>query len=199
MQALRRALLLLTAALLMTGIGFAQSGSAEFNANGNGGVQTADHEFMGRAAQEGIARFQLAYLALQNAKSEEVKAFARQVLADYYKSQPALIDIATQQFVELPTEKDPKQQAVFDSLSQLHGEAFDKAYIEAMLKGQRSGLSQLKQEAKKGNNQSVINWANQTLPVLQDQFKEAEKLAPSVGITGDKGSTKSDTAAQESH
>ncbi len=202
MRALRRGLLLLTAALLFSAIGFAQSDySAEFYANGNGGVQTADREFMSKAAQEGMARFQLAYLALQNAHSEEVKSLARQVLLDYYKSQGALIDIANQQFIALPTEPAPKDKATLESLSQLRGENFDKAYMQMMLDDHRADLAQFKREAKSGNNQAVINWANQNLPALQSQFKEAQKVAPTVGVetTENKDKTKSDTAAQERH
>ncbi len=184
MKALRRGLLLLTAALLLSGIGFAQdyNYSAEFYANGNGGSQTADREFMTRAAQEASAKVYLAYAALQNAHSEEVKSFARQVLLDNATAGGALVDIANQQFVVLPLTLDPKDQANLDSLLQLHGEAFDKAYMQAMLKGQRTALAQLKQEATSGNNQALINWANQNLPALQSQFKEAEKLAPTVGV-----------------
>jgi len=183
MGALKRGLLLLTAPLLLSRITLAQNDySAEFHANGNGGVQTADQEFLSKAAQEGTARFQLAYLALQNAKSEKVKEFARQVLADYYSSQSELINIANQQFMPLPTLPDAKAQATFDSLSQLQGDAFDKAYMQTMLKGQRSDLAQLKKEAKAGNNQAVMNWANQNLTALEIQFKEAEKVAPTVGV-----------------
>ena len=202
MGALRRGLLLLTAALLLSGIGFAQSDySAEFHANGNGGVQTADREFMSKAAQEGIEATHLAWVALQNAHSEQVKSFARQVLFDSYKSQAALTDIANQQFIALPTETDPKYQATLESLLQLHGEAFDKAYMQAMLNGHRTDLAQLKREAKSGNNQAIVNWANQNLPAVQSQFKEAEKVAPTVGVetTEHTGKTKSDTAAQEPH
>jgi len=183
MGALKRGLLLLIAPLLLAAIGLAQDPySAEYHANGNGGVQTGDQEFLSRAAQEGTSRYQLAYLALQNAKSEKVKEFARQVLADYYKSQSELINIANQQFIALPTMPDAKAQATYDSLSQLQGDAFDKAYMQAMLKGQKSDLAQLKKEAKSGNNQAVMNWANQNLTSLEIQFKDAEKLAPTVGV-----------------
>ncbi len=191
MGALRRGVLLLAAALLLSGTGFAQSSGAEFH----GG----DPEFMNKAALEGMAQFQLAYAALQNAQSEQVKAFARQVLSDYYKSQGELINIATEQFVALPTEPDPKDKAALESLLQLHGEDFDKAYMQTMLKSHRTDLTQLKQEAKAGNNRALIDWANQNLAPLQSQFKEAEKVASTVGVettektTGNNGETKSNT------
>jgi putative membrane protein len=202
MRGFTRVLLLLTSALLFTATGFAQNDySAEFYASGNGGVQTADREFMSKAAQEGMARFQLAYLALQNAKSEEVKAYARQVLLDYYKSQGALINIANQQFIALPTEPTADAKATLESLSQLHGEAFDKAYMKTALKVQRTDLAQFTRQAKNGNNQAVINWANQNLPAMQGQFKQAEKVATAVGVetTETKGKTKAAAPAQQSY
>jgi putative membrane protein len=201
MGALRHAFLLMTAALLLSGIALAQSQSAEFYANGNGGVQTADREFMSKAAQEGIEATHLAWVALQNAHSEQVKAFARQILFDSYNASTALTDIANQQFVALPTEIDPKYQATLESLLELHGEAFDKAYMQLMLSSQRTDLEHLKKEAKSGNNQSMIDWANKNLPALQKEFKEAEKIAPAVGLepTENKGETKSDSAAQQQH
>jgi len=202
MGTMRRGLLLLTAAVLLSAIGFAQSDySAEFYANGNGGVQTADREFMGKAAQQGAETMHLAWIALQNAHSEQVKAFARQILFDYYNSTTALTNIANQQFVQLPTDIDPKYQATLESLQQLHGEAFDKAYMQAMLNGHRADVEQFKKEAKSGNNQAMINWANQNLPALEKQYKEAEKIAPTVGVKAaeKQGETKSGTAAQQSH
>jgi len=183
MKSIGRSLLLLTAALLLTALGFAQSDSAaEFHANGNGGVQTADIQFMREAAQDNSAKLDLAYLALKNSDNEQVKAFAQQVIIDYGNANRDLSDIASQQFVALPAATNARQQDTLEALSQLHGAAFDKAYIEAMLKGDKTDMSRLKQEAAKGNNQSMINWASQTLPTIENNLKEAQKLAPLVGV-----------------
>lgn len=190
MKALRRGLLLLTVPLLLSGIGFAQRDGSEFYADGNGGVQTTDHEFMRKAAQEGMAKIYLALAALQNANSEQVKSLARQILLEYGDANENLTAIANQQGIVLPREIDPKDQATLESLLKLRGEAFDKAYMKEML-NTRIDVDQYKREAGSGNNQAVINWANQNLPVLQKQFKEAEKVAPTVGVevAGNKGKT----------
>jgi putative membrane protein len=196
MGAFRRGVLLLAAALLFSSFGLAQNDSSL--SGGNGGVQTGDVAFMKKAAQDGMAKFQLAYLALQNAKSEEVKAYARQVLADYYKSQGALIDLANQQFIALPTEPDAKDKATFEGLSQLQGDAFDKAYMKTTLNGHRTDLAQYKREAKSGNNSAIISWADQYLPALETQSKQAQKLAISVGLEpADKAKAKPDAAQPE--
>jgi putative membrane protein len=181
MKSLGRSLLATTAALLLTAVGFAQSNAAEFDANGNGGANS-DKQFMQKIAQENMAKIFLAYLARQNAQNEQVKAYAQQVLEDYGKANAALADIATQQFVELPQSVDPKQQERFEALSQLQGAAFDKAYMEAMLNSQKTDVSRFKQEAAKGNNQSMVDWARQVLPTIESSYKEAQKVGPAVGV-----------------
>ena len=170
-----RSLLITAAALLLTAAGFAQS-SAEFNAGGNGGSQTADQRFMAEVAQDGMAKIAIAKLALQNAKSDDVKKYAEQVLADYGNANATLYDIATQQFIQLPNVLDAKQLDSFDALSKLEGTDFDKAYMQMVLKSQDKDLSRLKQEAAKGNNQTLINWAREMLPTVEDNAKTAKKV-----------------------
>jgi putative membrane protein len=182
MKFLGRGLLVSTAALLLTAPGFAQSDATTLDANGNGGVQTADRQFMSEAARDSLAKIRLAYLALENAQNEQVKSFARQMLSDYGDASRNLADIATAQFVQLPNEIDPKDQDSFEALSQLHGAAFDKAYMKAMLSEHEADVSRFKKEAAKGNNQAMIDWARQTLPTLESDLKEAQKVAPVVGV-----------------
>lgn len=183
MKSLGRSLLVATAALLLTALGFSQSyPNAEYNANGNGGVQTVDRRFMSEVAQDSMSKIDLAYLALQNSDNQQVQAFARQILLDYGNANRDLASIASQQFVELPAVTDAKQQGTFDALSQLHGKAFDKAYMEAMLKSNKTDVARLKQEASKGNNQSVIDWSRQMMATTENNLKQAQKIAPQVGI-----------------
>ncbi len=183
MKSLGRSLSVVMAALLLTTLGFAQSDSAaEFHADGNGGVQTADLRLMGEVAQDNMSKIDLAYLALKNSDNEQVKAFAQQVLIDYGNANRDLSNIARAQFLALPVVTDAKQQDTLDALSQLHGAAFDKAYMEAMLKGGKTDTSRLKQEAAKGNNQSMIDWSRQMLSTTESNLKEAQKIAPKVGI-----------------
>src|SRR5262249_19104599 len=120
---------------------------------------------------------------------------------DYYTSQGALLDIANQQFIALPTEPDPKDKATLESLSQLQGDAFDKAYMKTTLNGQKTALAQFKREAKSGNNQAMISWTDKYLPDRESKSKTAQKLAISVGAASaenkDKAQAKPDAAQPE--
>jgi putative membrane protein len=182
MKFLGRGLLVATTALLLTALGFAQSSEAQRDQYSNGGFGTADPQFLREAAQDGAAKIRLAYLALQNAQNEQVKSFALQMLSDYGKVQNDLIDIANQQFVLLPSALDPKQRDTFEALSHLQGAAFDKAYMKAMLNDHQTDVSRFKQEATKGSTQAMKDWASHMLPTLESDLKEAQKVAPAVGV-----------------
>lgn len=190
MKFLGRGVLVTTTALLWTALGFAQSNEVQYDPYGNRVSQTADRdpsgsnvfqtvdpEFMKQAAQDSMAKIHLAYLALQNAQNEQVKAYARQILSAYSKAQSGLFDMANQQFVVLPNTLDANTVTTFDALSQLRGAAFDKAYMKAMLNEDEMATSRYKQQAKKGDD-----WASHTLPTLESNFKEAQRVALEVGV-----------------
>ena len=130
MKFLGRGLLVATAALLLTALGLAQSSQAQRDQYSWGGFSTADPQFLREAAQDGAAKMQLAYLALQNAQNEQVKSFAVQMLSDYGKVQNDLVYIANQQFVFLTITLDPKQQEAFEALSQPAGRGVRQGLYE---------------------------------------------------------------------
>ncbi len=193
-----RILLTATAVLLLGAPGFAQSNVAEpdqsYTADrsqqaidvfqtagrdqyGSQVFQTSDPRFMHEAAQDAMTKINFARLALQNAQNEQVRSFAEQILRDYGKAQRDLFNIAYQQIVRLPDTLDPQQLDTFNTLSQLHGAAFDQAYMKAMLNDDQTATSRFKQEATKGDH-----WASHTLPTLESNLKEAQKVARVVGV-----------------
>jgi putative membrane protein len=185
MNFLRRSLLIATAPLLLGALGFAQSSQYDGVDVFQKGdqyddvdvFQRADPQFMKEAAQDAMAKIHLAYLALQNAQNEQVKSFALQILTDYSKAQSGLFKIASQQAVVLSNTLTPKNLDTFEALSQLQGAAFDKAYMKAMLNDDQTATSRFTQEATKGDG-----WASHTLPTLESNLKEAQKVAVAVGV-----------------
>ncbi len=144
---------------------------------GNSGFPTANPQFMREATQDAMAKINIARLALQNAQNEQVKSFARQILSDYGKAQRDLFNIAYQQIVVLPDTLDPNHLDTFETLSQLQGAAFDQAYMKAMLNDNQTAAARFKQEATQGDV-----WASRTLPTLESNLKEAQKVALAVGV-----------------
>lgn len=144
-------------------------------------VSAADQSFMRKAAQGGIAEVQLGKLAEQNAQSPEVKAFGERMVRDHSKANDELQRVAAQQGVTLPSSPNAKDQATKQRLSQLHGAAFDKAYMHDMVQDHRKDVAEFKSETSV-KDQQLRQWVDKTLPVLESHLREAEKVAPTVGV-----------------
>ncbi len=143
---------------------------------GTAGAQADDKTFMKKAAEGGMAEVQLGQLAQQNAQSQEVKDFGQRMVTDHTKANDQLKQVAEQQKVTLPAAPSSHDQAEYNKMSKLHGEAFDKAYAKMMVADHRKDIAEFKQEASSGRDPAVKNFASQTLPTLQEHLQLAEKM-----------------------
>src|SRR5256886_11471135 len=83
----------------------------------------ADEEFAKKAAQGGMAEVKLGQLAKEKASNETVKNFAQLMVEDHTKANDNLKEVASKENITLPNDLDPKDQATYESLSKLSGEA----------------------------------------------------------------------------
>lgn len=135
----------------------------------------ADHAFVMKAAQGGLAEVQLGQLAAQKASNPDVKAFGQKMVDDHTKANDQLKDIATKNNIAIPTDMSTKDKAEYDRFSKLSGDAFDKAYMSHMVTDHKKDVAEFKKEANGGKDDAVKNFAQQTLPTLQDHLKMAQE------------------------
>jgi putative membrane protein len=133
-----------------------------------------DQTFMNKAAQGGMAEVELGKLAETHASSDAVKNFGRRMVQDHSKANDELKRIAGRENVSLPTSLDAKDQATMDRLSRLSGAAFDRAYINDMVKDHRADIAEFQREADHGSDPEVKQFASTTLPTLQEHLRLAE-------------------------
>ena len=88
--------------------------------------ESADVEFVRKAAEGGLKEIELGKLAIDKASSEEVRAFGKQMVADHSKSNAELMALASMP----PPSAPPKPE---EDLSGLSGVAFDRAYVAKMV------------------------------------------------------------------
>jgi putative membrane protein len=194
MKVKKRVLAILGSSLLVSVLGFAQSAGTSPAMPSAQKPATADRTFMEKAAQGGMAEVALGKLAEQNGQSQGVKDFGKRMVTDHSKANDQLKQIASQQGVTLPTEMSAEDNATKDRLSQLHGEAFDKAYMKDMVADHRKDISEFKKESTSGKDPQVKEWASQTLPTLESHLKMAEQVQAKVG--GSSTNAKSEKSGQ---
>ena len=142
------------------------------------GKTMADTTFMKKAAEGGLAEVELGKLATEKASNPEVKKFGQRMVDDHSKANEQLKQMAAEEHVKLPENLSAKDKATKARLEKLSGDEFDKAYMRDMVKDHKQDVAEFQKESKSAHDPAVKNFAQQTLPTLQDHLKEAEKIAP---------------------
>jgi putative membrane protein len=145
------------------------------------GTPAADSGFMVKAGGDGLAEVELGRLGVARATSADVKAFAQMMVDDHSKANGELTNLAGQKSVTLPTEPLPPAKAAKDHLSTLSGAAFDKAYMDHMVKDHEKAVALFSKEVSAGKDAETKSWAEKTLPTLQQHLAKAREVAGKVG------------------
>ena len=136
-----------------------------------------DKEFVVKAGMGGLYEVQTGNLALQNASSAEVKAFAQRMVTDHGKANAELATLATTKGLALPAELEGDHESAFEHLSSLSGAEFDKAYIQHMVEDHDKAVADFDKASTSSTDAELKAWAGKTLPTLQEHAAMAKDLA----------------------
>jgi putative membrane protein len=140
------------------------------------------------AAAGGLAEVQLGRLASQKALRSEVKEFAQMMVTDHTRANDQLMKMAQSKGVTTPPSLKPDHKAAQDHLSKLSGEAFDRAYIQHMVKDHQKDVALFRKQSTGASDAEVKQFASATLPTLQKHLARAQEIEEIVGATS--GSTR---------
>lgn len=164
--------------------GASKSGSSKSNASKSGSsggqLDRADRKFLETAAKDGLAEVELGQLASQRAESPEVKQFGQRMVQDHGKANDQLKQLAQSKGMEVPTETDKSHQKKMEKLQKLNGAAFDKQYMDDMVKDHKKDVKEFEKASKSAKDPDVKAFAAKTLPTLQSHLQQAESLEKSV-------------------
>lgn len=139
-------------------------------------ASSSDTGFAKKAAQGGMAEVAMGKLAESHAQSADVKAFGQKMVQDHSAANDKLKAAAEQEHIRLPTRPSSEDRSTINRLSRLHGQAFDKAYAQTMVKDHKKDIAEFQREAQSGSNPQLQTFAKATLPTLQEHLQMAEKL-----------------------
>jgi len=151
----------------------AQSSGSSSSSSGSK-LSAADKTFVDKAAQGGQAEVELGQLAADKGQSQQVKEFGQKMVQDHTKANDQLKQVASQEGITLPTSLDAKDKALKDRLEKLSGAQFDKVYMQHMVQDHKKDIADFQKEAQSGKDPAVKNFAQQTLPVLQQHLQMAQ-------------------------
>lgn len=148
---------------------------ADRKADSSGKASKSDASFMRQAANDSAAEIELGKLAQEKAQNPDVKAYGQRMVDDHTKATNELKPIADKMGVTLPTAPEGKHAKMTKDLAK-KDKNFDKEYVNAMVKDHEKAVKLFQKTAKKGDSEEVRQFAEKTLPTLQEHLKMARDL-----------------------
>ena len=148
--------------------------------------------FAREAADGGMSEVELGRLAVERGTNPAVKAFGQRMVDDHSKANVELQTIAAQAGVSLPGQVDAKEKSAYAKLSALSGTAFDRAYIDDMVKDHRADIAAFEKASRASGDSPFKKFAADELPTLREHLKMAETARASLekGATSGSGGGK---------
>ena len=176
----------LTTALVATGSLFAQQKHQSAMA-GQNMQNSADRSFISSAAEANLVEIDMAKMVGQKSTDPAVKDFANRMVTDHTQASQKLASVAEMNGVKLPAEESATERNEKSELQKLSDAQLNDAYLRDELQSHKEAISAFKNEIEHGQNQEAKNYAEQTLPTLQDHIRIAEDIAGRLGLAGKTG------------
>jgi putative membrane protein len=152
-----------------------------------GNLAPADSTFVRKAAEGGMEEVKLGQLAKEKGSNQAVKNFGDRMVKDHSKANDELKNVASKTGVTLRDSMNAKDKALYDRLSRLSGDAFDKAYMRAMIEDHQEDVAEFRQVAQSAKDPDVRQFASKTLPTLEEHLRMAKNTASQVGAMSTTG------------
>jgi putative membrane protein len=149
--------------------------SSNSGSSGASKIGKMDSKFITMAAQGGLAEVQMGQLAQQKASDPAVKQLGQRLVQDHTKANDQLKSIAQQQGVTLPTEPSAADQQALKKFEGLSGSQFDQQFVAHAIKDHQKDIALFQKESQNGKDDSVKQFAQQTLPTLQEHLQMAQQ------------------------
>lgn len=148
-----------------------------------GGASDDDKKFVEAALKGGMSEVDLGQMAAKSGNSDDVKQFGQMMVTDHTKLGDKMKTVAGDVGVTPPSMQSAGGLATKAKLEVLTGDAFDKAYISAMVKDHEDDLAAFKKEAMNGTSPEVKSAAKQGAMVVQRHLTMIRKIAAAHNVS----------------
>jgi putative membrane protein len=148
----------------------------------DGGTQLQDRVFLQKASEGGMSEVQLGQLAAEKGNSAEVKQFGQKMVEDHTRLNEQMKPIGDTLGVNAPKHMSKAEQAEYDKLSGLSGDAFDQDYIADMVKDHRKDLHEFRREETATSNPELKQAVSQAELVISQHLSMIQGIAQQKGI-----------------
>ena len=137
---------------------------------------TSAAEFVPMATSSNLFEIESSQLALQRARSPEVRRFARQMIRDHNLATSRMMAVARRSGLPMPPPAMiPRHQAMLATLQAAPD--FDAAYVSAQVMAHQESVALFSSYGSNGDVPQLAAFAQQTLPTLQMHLEHVQGLS----------------------
>lgn len=159
----------------------AQDTKKKSEASAKGGLNKKDASYLRRMGEADLAEVEAGKLASSKASSPEVKKFAEHMVEEHGKGMEEGKQLASSKGQQPPSEPAKKHRSAMKKLEGQSGEAFDRAYMNQMVKDHQETLKLLQEAAKNAQDPEIKAAAQKKVPTVQEHLKMARQQTASLG------------------
>lgn len=127
----------------------------------------------------GMTEIAASNIAVKNSQNPQVISLAKMMIEDHTQANKTLDSIESDKLISEKDTISGEHKELLDSLQTKTGAAFDKAYIAMMIKDHGEAV-ELFEEASHDKNQTIQDFARQTLPTIEEHLDKAKEIQTSL-------------------
>jgi putative membrane protein len=135
----------------------------------------ASQKFLKEAIEGNLAEVQMGELAQKSGGSDRVRSFGQMLQKDHSDANAKAKSAANSLGMTPPTEPNSKQKAMYERMSKMSGENFNREFAKHMVEDHKNDIKEYQKEAKK--NDAAGSYAKDALPTLQKHLEAAQSLS----------------------
>jgi putative membrane protein len=139
-------------------------------------IAKRENDFFKDAATSDMLEIESSQLALERARSEQVRDFAQMMISDHTNVRAEMRMLTAQKDVELPKQMGKKNQAIVEELRQTSGRDFDRAYMQAQVTAHQEAINRYQAAAHNADDRDLKRLAQNTLPTLREHLRMAQRI-----------------------
>lgn len=140
-----------------------------------------DQHFVKDASCDNLFEIQASQFVEQHAQNQQVKQLAQRLVQDHQRAQQQLEQAARQANLQVPSQLEQWQQDKLEQMQKMAekhpGEIVDSSFAFEQVGNHRTDILCYQFEADHSQNAQLKEYAQQTIPVLQEHLQLAEQAA----------------------
>src|SRR5688500_6314028 len=165
----------MTRAALLLSLGAALCACAPLEPSGS--AASRDAQLVRSIVQANLAEIAAGRLALSKARSRALRGYAQRMIDDHTALQIEGSELKSAQGIPLPTHAGSDRQTALRKLEAQSGEAFERAYLELMVKDHADTLRLFERTASRAADPALRGYAKRAIPHIRRHLELAERLA----------------------